>query len=136
MKVRWVAAMALALAAYATAAVAQPQGEWRLTAIDGTPAPSNSHAVLRLDDARASGSGGCNAFGADVTRVADQLVFSHIISTMMACRGSAGEDVMGEEHAFLGALRAPLRVAEHGDTMVLSAPDGRTLQFQRVAMTN
>ncbi|HWA01777.1 MAG TPA: META domain-containing protein [Caulobacterales bacterium] len=126
--------LALALTACASTALAAPRGDWRLTAIDGAPVAEGSQASLRLEEARASGSAGCNAFGADVAVVSDQLIFSHIISTMMACAGRDGADLMAQEHAYLGALQAPLKVSTPAPgVLVLSAADGRTLRFTRAA---
>ncbi|MES1199552.1 MAG: META domain-containing protein [Pseudomonadota bacterium] len=133
MYARLFAALTLALAGCASmAAAAEPEGDWRLTAIDGAPVIAGSHPSLRLDASRASGSGSCNAFGADVATVSDQLVFSRMISTMMACADTNGANVMAQEHAYLGALDAPLRVSmPEPDQLVLSAADGRTLAFTR-----
>lgn len=137
MRLGLMACLALAVAGCASMAAAEPQGDWRLAEIDGAPVIASSHPSLHLDGARASGSGGCNGFGADVARVSDQLVFTHVITTMMACASTDGGDLMAQEHAYLGALQTPLRMAiPDDDVLILSAADGRTLQFTRVAQTN
>lgn len=64
--------------------------EWSLVELDGKPAPrgaGDKPATLSLttSDSRASGFGGCNRWFGTYERTGDQLRFSQMGSTKMAC---------------------------------------------------
>jgi heat shock protein HslJ len=90
--------------------------------------------VLTLDArGHANGNGGCNSFGGQYVAQGNTLTFSHIISTMMACGGPDGDDVMTQERAMLSILNGQVRVSIVDDALALTALDGRTLHFRRTA---
>jgi heat shock protein HslJ len=109
-------------------------GSWQLTSIGDRPADSPRPASLTLDArGHANGNGGCNSFGGQYEARRDTLTFSHMISTMMACAGPNGEDLMTQERAMLSILNGPVRATVDGDGLALTAIDGRTLHFRRAA---
>lgn len=59
-----------------------------------------AHLVLRAQDQRVAGSGGCNRLMGAYTRDGDRLQFGSLATTMMACP----ESQMGAERRFLDAL--------------------------------
>ena len=66
------------------------QGSWSLTAYgpEGatTPAAPDSPASITFnDDGTVSGSSGCNGFGGGYSVEGDQVKFTELISTLMAC---------------------------------------------------
>jgi copper homeostasis protein (lipoprotein) len=78
---------------------------WKLTRLGDTPVMVASrqrepHIILNPESRRVSGSGGCNRLVGSYELQGDQLVFSQIAGTMMACL--EGSDT---EQAFLEALR-------------------------------
>ena len=133
-----VAALLVLLGACAStpAAPADYVGAWRLEAIGDRPAIGPRGASLTLDgQGRANGNGGCNSFGGQYSARGQTLRFSHMISTMMACVGAdGGDDVMTQERAMLSILNNEVRATVSGETMALTAIDGRTLHFRRGPM--
>jgi heat shock protein HslJ len=101
---------------------------WTLTklVVDGQEqALSPSHpATIKFDSdsGQASGSAGCNTFGAPYTLDGDQVKFGDFRTTLMACDDDAAN---AQETHFLSALP---RVQTHqidGSTMTLSSDDNR-----------
>jgi copper homeostasis protein (lipoprotein) len=71
-------------------AVALEGTDWRLISLGGTPVQSASkqqgpHLLLTAESHRVSGSGGCNRLEGSYELSGDQLTFSKMASTMMAC---------------------------------------------------
>jgi len=140
---------ALAFSLLLTACVSGPQGisvghstpdvagVWKLNSIAGTPVFSGTNLTLTLSgDGHANGNGGCNAFGGAYTQAGATLTFSQIISTMMACTrpGLTYEQVMGQEHRFLGALNGDVTASEPAPgVLVLTTASGDALRFERAS---
>lgn len=66
---------------------------WKLTEIDGKKvekkddATREAHMILKLDNNRVNGSGGCNSFnGGYVIKSNEHISFSRMAATMMACQ--------------------------------------------------
>ncbi len=82
--------------------------QWRLVSIGApgseTPLPVGADLTLEFQtEGLAAGSGGCNSFGADYAVQGDSLVFSQLISTMMACTDS---NLMDLEQRYFKALQS------------------------------
>jgi len=65
-------------------------GTWKLTAYgpkdSPTPAVTNAEAILTFDgEGGVTGSGGCNSLGGTYKLDGDQITFSELTSTLMAC---------------------------------------------------
>lgn len=123
----------LALAACASTAPPAPAaditGAWRLVSVDGAATATERQPSLRLEGGRASGNGGCNAFGGDYTLQGDTLIADRVISTRMACISPDGApDRMAQEQAFLATL-SRAQVARSGDQLTLRG--AHTLAFTR-----
>ena len=90
--------------------------QWRLVSIGApgseTPLPVGADLTLEFQtEGLAAGSGGCNSFGADYAVQGDSLVFSQLISTMMACTDS---NLMDLEQRYFKALQSSGKF-EQGD---------------------
>ncbi|MGC4112114.1 MAG: META domain-containing protein [Nocardioides sp.] len=129
-----VAGLCALLGACATPAQAPANspGAWQLASIGDRPADGAAGVVDPGYARHADGNGGCNSFGGQYEAQRDTLTFSHMISTMMACAGPNG-DVMTQERAMMSILNGPVRASVEGDTLALTAIDGRTLHFRRAA---
>lgn len=137
---RAVIAFSLLLAACASApaggeSAPNVQGAWKLDSIAGTPVLAGTNPTLTLGaDGHANGNGGCNGFGGAYTQSGTTLSFSQMISTMMACTraGLTYEQVMGQEHRFVGALNGAVQAsAPEANVLVLTPANGQALRFVR-----
>lgn len=85
---------------------------WQLVAfgpIDAqTPVITDSTITVAFADGEVGGSGGCNNYGGTYTVEEEHLVFSEIVSTLMACTDQA---VTEQEIAYLAALQSAGRFA-------------------------
>lgn len=102
---------------------------WTLSQIDGAePASDGRPAGVEFDQAgRLSGSTGCNRFFGGYTVAGAALSLGQMGSTRMACP----EPLMAQETTFLAILGEAATYAVDGDTLTISAADGRTLVFAR-----
>lgn len=100
--------------------------DWRFVKVADTPVPAGVTATLRLQDGRASGKAGCNAYGASWETSADgRTKFGAVMSTKMACISPAG--AMQVEHGVLDALQHAARLQRDGESLVLLDASGRPL---------
>jgi copper homeostasis protein (lipoprotein) len=93
---------------------------WRLTELNGKPVPElprPAYIILRSEDARAGGLGGCNNFGGGYTldAAASRIQFGHMVSTQMACTKE-----MDVEQAFHQVLQNADNYSLNGDTLTLN----------------
>jgi putative lipoprotein len=87
---------------------------WRITEIAGAVADATSDATLRFDaGGLVSGSTGCNKFTGMAAIEADNLTFTPLATTRLAC----APELMAQEQSFLSAIQAVRRFAVD--------PDGR-----------
>lgn len=100
---------------------------WKLIELNGKPvAVSNNkerepHMILRTEDSRVNGSGGCNSFnGKYELKEGNRITFSPMASTMMACM-----DMTTEQGMF--------KMFEMVDNYTLSE-DGKYLSLNRARM--
>jgi uncharacterized lipoprotein YbaY/heat shock protein HslJ len=103
---------------------------WRLEALQGSTAPTllqppGRGAELQLDatSERVSGSGGCNRLMGGFQLQGEELRFSRLASTRMAC----GPEVMAFEQRFVEALDQVRRWSIDRNNLLLQDERGRTL---------
>jgi putative lipoprotein len=86
--------------------------EWRVTEIAGAPADATSDATLRFDTGGlVSGSTGCNKFTGMAVIEADNLTFTPLATTRLAC----APELMAQEQRFLSAIQEVRRFAIDSD---------------------
>ena len=86
------------------------------------PGAHQPHLILTSKTHHVSGSGGCNRVMGSYEMKNDQLTFSQVVSTMLAC-----PQVMDTEKAFLDALRKVQRWKIEGQDLVLTDGDGQVV---------
>ena len=88
-----------------------------------------TEVTLFIDAAasEATGSTGCNDYGASVEASREQLTFGQVDVTEIGC---PGEGVMQQEAFVLSVLQGELRVEISGDRLTLTAPTGDALSFR------
>jgi len=99
---------------------------WRAVTVDGTPAAQlpkkrEAHMMFRAEDNRVSGSTGCNRFTGTFTRTGDNLHFSPLAVTKMACPAPLD----AQERAFLAALQATAAMHLAGNNLELKDASGK-----------
>ena len=99
-------------------------GSWKLTSYSRadvlTPAVSDTEAGLTFnDDGTISGNSGCNGFGGSYKVEGDQVAFSEVVSTLMAC----DEARMAQEGAFHQVLTDTATFKIEGNTLTLANGD-------------
>ncbi len=109
--------------------------EWVLVAYGAAddPAPVIEGGQITLEFGsyeHATGSGGCNRYGARGGRGRNGAIgFREIVSTEMAC---ADADVMAQETAYLAALESATAYSYSGDRLVIDYGEGQQLVFAYV----
>lgn len=93
---------------------------WKLVELNGRPVPAlerEPHLILKAEDGRVNGFGGCNAFTGSymLDEATSRIRFGHIASTMMAC--PSGMEV---EKAFHQVLRSADNYSLNGDRLTLN----------------
>ena len=99
-------------------------GPWNLTAYgpSGAPTPAVTDAGAQItfgEDGTVTGSSGCNGFGGKYIVEGDQITFSEIVSTLMACDDAR----MAQEAAVLAVLSATATYTIEGSTLTLTNND-------------
>jgi len=110
-----------------SAAVALEGTDWKLISLGETPIHSASKQqepslLLAAENHRVSGSGGCNRLMGGYELSGDQLTFSKMAGTMMACAGG-----MDTEKALLNALARVKKWKITGQSLELFDSHGRLL---------
>jgi heat shock protein HslJ len=97
--------------------------DWQLLAIDGSL--TSASASLRIEaDGAMSGKAPCNRWFTTNAATLPDLRFDGIGATRMAC------DQLTEEQAFFDTLSVMTYVqADGGSTLILTGPDGRSMEF-------
>ena len=100
---------------------------WKLTRLGGEPVlvgarQREPHLILRPDDHRFGGSGGCDTLVGSYRVDGDRLEFSQVASTMMAC-----PEGMATEAAFTAALAQVRTWRVSGEHLELFGADGTPL---------
>lgn len=106
-------------------------GSWQLSAYgavgDPLPAvPDSGAQVIFNDDGTVGGNSGCNGFGGNYAVEGDQVTFSEIVSTLMACEDAR----MAQEDAVYQVLSGTSSFKIEGNTLTLEN-NGRTLVLTR-----
>lgn len=118
-------ALALSACSAETAgASASLLGSWKLTAYGladaTTPAVEDTEAGLNFnEDGTVTGNSGCNGLGGTYTVEGDQVTFSEIISTLMAC----DDPRMAQEEAVHQVLTDTASFQIEGNTLTLTNND-------------
>jgi heat shock protein HslJ len=85
--------------------------------------------VLKGDEMRVSGSGGCNSVTGGFELAGNRLRFTQMASTMMTC-----PEGMEQEGAFLKTLEKVARYRISGDALTLADDKGKAVaKFRAVA---
>ncbi|MDL2290249.1 copper resistance protein NlpE N-terminal domain-containing protein [Paludibacteraceae bacterium OttesenSCG-928-F17] len=108
---------------------------WKLTEIDGTEVSGENtvkeaHMTLRVASNRVNGSGGCNTFnGTYVIQSENNITFSRVASTMMACPN------MGVEGKLFKAFEGVRHYSVMNDKLELKDENNKVLaRFEAVYM--
>jgi len=94
---------------------------WQLASFGafGMEIPVIADSLITLEfsaDGEVGGSGGCNSYSGVYQVQNDTLLFSEIVSTLIAC---VDEDVMQQEIDYLAALQVADRFVIAGDTLTI-----------------
>jgi heat shock protein HslJ len=121
--------LTLILAVMPTLAPAQTMTgiDWQLLAIDGIR--TDAQASLRIEeDGAIGGQAPCNRWSVANGAVLPALALAGIRATRMAC------DRLDDEQVFFDALSVMTALEPEGDsTLILTGPDGRSMEFVRDA---
>jgi heat shock protein HslJ len=120
----------LLLIALAVSACAPPEpsasliGAWNLTAYGpaASPAPAVADSGAQLtfsEDGTVTGNSGCNGFGGQYTVEGDQITFSEVVSTLIACEDAR----MAQEDAVLAVVTSTATFRIEGSTLTLTNND-------------
>ncbi len=124
---------ALALSLAACAGGAQPGGlvgtEWRLVEMNGQALPEQPAATMAFTEpGKVAGSGSCNRYFGSVTLSGQQIGFSQVGATKMACMGPAGE----LESRYFAALQQAQRYeVKDGQLLIHVQGQAAPLRFVR-----
>ena len=114
----------LAAACSAQDPAASLLGAWQLSAFGAadapTPAVEVSEAQITFnEDGTVTGNSGCNEFGGSYTVEGDQITFSEIVSTLVACE----DPRMIQEQAVYQVLTETATFEIDGNTLTLTNND-------------
>ena len=114
-----------------TSALVGPR--WRLVELEGQPAIAGGgsrepHLIFSRTEGvdRVGGATGCNSMGGKYQIDGEQIHFSELFSTKMAC---VEEGRMRQETRFVGALERADRYSISGDTLTLRAGEAVLAKF-------
>jgi heat shock protein HslJ len=116
------------IAACASGSSASVTGNWKLvshgSASNQTPAAPNVDTSIEFkSDGPMSGNVGCNSFGGDYKLKGDTITFGPVMSTMMFCEGSVGD----QETGTLAVLKDSAKFVLDGDTLTITSADGNSV---------
>ncbi|MBA4194222.1 MAG: hypothetical protein C0451_06605 [Comamonadaceae bacterium] len=90
--------------------------EWRLESLGGREVPAGSQATLAFPEAgRVAGNASCNRFFGTYTQTRQNISFSQMGATRMACIGSAAE----QETRYLAALQKAVGFEIEGSRLTI-----------------
>ena len=102
---------------------------WTFISIGGVPVAADRPTALQFDDARLSGSAGCNRFSGGYSAANGRLTAGPLTATEMGCPGAG----MVQENAFFKLMAMPVRLTFADDgTLILTGEDGKTAVLRRV----
>ena len=116
--------LSLILSACASNKTAPLTGTWKLTSYGPketpTPAATGAEATLTFDGTgNVTGNGGCNSLGGKYKVDGDQITFSDVTSTLMAC----DDERMAQEGAVTQVLSGTAGYEIKDDTLTLTNGD-------------
>lgn len=97
-------------------------GSWKLSSYGSASAPVPAAEGIEAgitfnEDSTVVGTSGCNGFGGNYTVEGDQVTFSEIVSTLIACE----EPIMSQEEAVLGVMADSATYNIGGNTLRLTS---------------
>ncbi|NPD17337.1 META domain-containing protein [Xinfangfangia sp. D13-10-4-6] len=117
-------AAGVAMAASETTAETIDSGEWQLIAQDGVRV--SYQASFAIDaEGMITGKAPCNRYFGPNGATLPALLLNSIASTRMYC------DRMADESSYLSSLALMTASEIRGETLVLTGPDDRSLEFAR-----
>lgn len=94
---------------------------WELVSIVGQPAIMGiKTSLIFSEDGTINGNVGCNSFSGNYRQSGNELDFSQMLSTMMACEDA----IMEQEYGVLSALNGTLTFQTKGSILSLFTADG------------
>jgi heat shock protein HslJ len=123
-------ALAISVTACQGASGSLTGATWRLVSYGSADAQTDAVAGIPTslnfsEDGTVGGTMGCNQFGGDYETRADQITFSALNSTLMACE----EPLMTQESAVLAALSGTVTFQVDGTKLTITAEDGSVAVF-------
>lgn len=101
---------------------------WTIMSVGDAPAAGDRPGTLAFTENRLSGSSGCNRFSGTYAQTGERLSISPVMSTKMACLGSA----MEQESKLFGILGGEVTVSfRDGDTLVIKGGNGGEIVLKR-----
>ena len=101
---------------------------WTVREIDGAALPEDAPPTLEFAaNGRVAGRAPCNRFTGSYTLRGDELSFSQLAMTRMAC----APPLMERERTFVALLGAVRRFERTGDSLILRTDDGRAITARR-----
>ncbi len=102
---------------------------WTFVSIGGVAVARDRPTSLAFEDAKLSGSAGCNRFSGSYDSKGGTLTAGPLMATEMACPGAG----MTQENAFFALMQGPVRLSFPADgTLILTGAEGRTAVLKRV----
>lgn len=102
-------------------------GNWKLVSYgsksDPTSAAPGVDATVTFADGKVNGNVGCNSFGGDYKVSGDTIIFSQIVSTMMAC----ADPLMQQESAVFSVFTDKATFTVDGITLTIVSADGNSV---------
>ena len=114
------------LAACTGGASADIVGEWRLVSFGPASSPREAAGETSINfgaDGQMAGNVGCNSFGGEYKVSGMKIEFGPIMSTLMACMDTIGD----QESATLAVFANTASFALTGDTLTITSADGSTV---------
>ena len=116
------------LAACSPASASDIHGVWQLVSYGDpaspTPAaPDVDTSIEFKSDGTLGGNVGCNGFGGDYTVRGSTIEFEQMISTLMFCEGSVGE----QESAILTVFAESASFTLDSETLTITSADGESV---------
>ncbi len=99
------------------------EGEVSVSVVAGT----DPTLLVDQDAGTLSGSTGCNTFGGAAVVESESITITDLVATKMAC---TKDGVMGEESAILDILGRAVTWGVEGDRLLITADDGRSLEYR------
>jgi heat shock protein HslJ len=102
-------------------------GTWKLISY-GEPANPTASAPdvstsIEFKDGQVNGNVGCNGFGGKYEVNGDKITFREMLSTLMFCEGTVGD----QETMTLNVLQETATFVLEGDTLTITSQDGNSV---------